>query len=90
MGSDLRPQTLPTFSIPCFTYTVDLNIINTARIANIPAHLFLEPQIDNLHSLDVTSFCFLIEHDAGNGDKERYFFDLGPRRRWLESAPSSE
>jgi hypothetical protein len=90
MASDLTRNSFPPLNIPSSIHTVDVRIINTTRISGIPATLFLEPAVNDLHYLDVPSFCFLIEHDVEHDQKERYLFDLGPRRDWDKSAPSSE
>ncbi|KAI4140817.1 MAG: hypothetical protein LQ340_007790 [Diploschistes diacapsis] len=74
------PSSLSPPSIPTSTATVSLSVIdNGARIRNIETSLLFEDPVPGHDTMDVPSYCFLIEHARS---KTRLLFDLGLREDW--------
>ncbi|KAI9752908.1 MAG: hypothetical protein M4579_005427 [Chaenotheca gracillima] len=84
----------PPLNIPSSNSTVRVTIVDsTARLGNIPSHLFFQPDIPGKSTLDCASYTFLIEHSGSSGGSttgtKKYMFDLSMRKDWTNLVPKN-
>jgi hypothetical protein len=69
--------------VPKSTHTVDVGIIDMGTIMqNVPASVFLNPQIPGFKKFDGISYIFLITHVDEILGPRQILFDLGTRKDW--------
>lgn len=80
----------PELNIPPSDHTVEVSVINSARISHLPSKFFMSPSIPGYDVIDAPCYSFLIKRKnaAKPGKYDQMVFDLGIRKDWRNGPQS--
>lgn len=84
---DLTPQQPPQVALPPSAHTVRVRAIDTESKLVCNANAFVQPPVKGHEKLNLTTMCFLIEHEGPAGTAN-VLFDCGLRKDFWNTTPN--
>lgn len=86
---EITSKPSPKLNLPKSNATVRVRAIDTEAKLVVNSNAFVQPPIKGHEKLNLTTMCFLVEHE-GSGGTEYVLFDCGPRKDLWNTTPKTQ